>query len=175
MLKSRASEFRKLHCEGEAKFIVKNLTPSIKLPYYWLVLAAQTEGIIGDELLAFINNEERVPPAPGGWQPKASVLNNALYLKGISGELHSPYLVHALTMLDLRQQANRAAQSVVSLGKINSMRIRVPQLTEQRRVVADQDAWQMEVDGLKLFQAETAAELDALLPAILDKAFKGKL
>jgi type I restriction enzyme S subunit len=31
-----------------------------------------------------------------------------------------------------------------------------------------------EVDALKRLQAETAAELDALLPAILDKAFKGE-
>jgi hypothetical protein len=29
--------------------------------------------------------------------------------------------------------------------------------------------------ALKRLQAETAAELDALLPAILDKAFKGEL
>jgi len=32
-----------------------------------------------------------------------------------------------------------------------------------------------EVDALKRLQTETAAELDALLPSILDKAFKGKL
>jgi type I restriction enzyme S subunit len=32
-----------------------------------------------------------------------------------------------------------------------------------------------EVDALKRLQAETAAELDALLPAILDRAFKGEL
>jgi len=31
------------------------------------------------------------------------------------------------------------------------------------------------VDALKRLQAETVAELDALLPAILDKAFKGEL
>jgi hypothetical protein len=30
-------------------------------------------------------------------------------------------------------------------------------------------------DVLKRLQAETAAELDALLPAILDRAFKGEL
>jgi type I restriction enzyme S subunit len=30
------------------------------------------------------------------------------------------------------------------------------------------------VSHLKRLQAETAAELDALLPAILDKAFKGQ-
>jgi type I restriction enzyme S subunit len=32
-----------------------------------------------------------------------------------------------------------------------------------------------EVDGLKRLQAETAAELDALMPSILDKAFRGQL
>lgn len=37
------------------------------------------------------------------------------------------------------------------------------------------DALQAEVDGMRRLQAETAAELDALLPAILDKAFKGEL
>jgi hypothetical protein len=31
------------------------------------------------------------------------------------------------------------------------------------------------VDVLKRLQAETAAELDALFPAILDKAFQGEL
>jgi hypothetical protein len=34
---------------------------------------------------------------------------------------------------------------------------------------------QIEMDGLRRLQAETAAELDALLPSILDKAFKGAL
>jgi type I restriction enzyme S subunit len=32
-----------------------------------------------------------------------------------------------------------------------------------------------EVDALKHLQAETAVELAALLPAILDRAFKGEL
>jgi hypothetical protein len=32
-----------------------------------------------------------------------------------------------------------------------------------------------EVDGLRRLQIETAAELDALLPAIVDRAFKGDL
>ena len=31
------------------------------------------------------------------------------------------------------------------------------------------------VDALKHLQAETATELDALLPALLDRAFKGEL
>jgi len=51
----------------------------------------------------------------------------------------------------------------------------VPSLPEQSRIVAELDALQAEVDALKRLQAETSAELDALLPAILDRAFKGEL
>jgi len=37
------------------------------------------------------------------------------------------------------------------------------------------DTSQAEVDRLKRLQAETADQLDALLPAILDHAFQGEL
>ncbi|MGA2034206.1 MAG: hypothetical protein ABSG68_18330 [Thermoguttaceae bacterium] len=37
------------------------------------------------------------------------------------------------------------------------------------------DELQAKVDCLKAVQAQTAAELDALLPSVLDKAFKGEL
>jgi type I restriction enzyme, S subunit len=52
---------------------------------------------------------------------------------------------------------------------------RIPSLREQRRNVAELDALQAEDDALKRLQASSAAELDALLPAILDRAFKGEL
>jgi type I restriction enzyme S subunit len=45
----------------------------------------------------------------------------------------------------------------------------------QPRIVAELDASQAEADALKRLQAETAADLDALLPALLDRAFKGEL
>ena len=44
-----------------------------------------------------------------------------------------------------------------------------------RYTVAELAALQAEVDGPKRLQAETAAELDALLPALLDRAFHGEL
>ena len=37
------------------------------------------------------------------------------------------------------------------------------------------DTWQAEVDALKSLQTETAAGLEVLLPAILNRAFKGEL
>ncbi len=48
-------------------------------------------------------------------------------------------------------------------------------LPEQSRIVAYLDALQARVDALRHLQAETGAELDALMPAVLDKAFKGEM
>lgn len=47
----------------------------------------------------------------------------------------------------------------------------IPPISWQNRLAEVQ----AQVDRLKRLQTETAAELDALLPSILDKAFKGKL
>ena len=55
-------------------------------------------------------------------------------------------------------------------------------LTDHRRIAAELDALQAEVDALKRLRAETtvkntgqaAAELDALLPAALDRVLKGE-
>lgn len=63
----------------------------------------------------------------------------------------------------------------INQGHIFSTCIPAPPLPEQHRIVAELDALQTQVDALKCLQAETAVELDALLPAILDRAFKGEL
>lgn len=63
----------------------------------------------------------------------------------------------------------------INQGHILSTQIPVPPLAEQRRIVAELDALQAEVDTLKRLHAETAAELNALLPSILDRAFSGGL
>ncbi len=59
--------------------------------------------------------------------------------------------------------------------KLRSLSLPEVPLPEQRRIVAELDALQAEVDALKRLQAETSAELDALLPSILDRAFRGSL
>lgn len=68
-----------------------------------------------------------------------------------------------------------SASPHLNIGAMRHFRFRLPGLPEQRRIVAELDALQAEVDALKRLQAETAAELDALLPAILDRALKGEL
>lgn len=48
--------------EGEAQLSGKKFKPAIERPYRWRDWAAQSDGITGDELLAFINNEEATRP-----------------------------------------------------------------------------------------------------------------
>ncbi len=59
--------------------------------------------------------------------------------------------------------------------KLKTLPIPLPSVPEQRRIVSYLDSLQAKVDALKQLQAETATELDAMLPSILDKAFKGDL
>jgi type I restriction enzyme M protein len=48
--------------EEEAKMSGKRFRPALDSPYRWRDWAAKAEGITGDELIAFVNNEEAVRP-----------------------------------------------------------------------------------------------------------------
>ncbi len=74
-----------------------------------------------------------------------------------------------------RERKQMTGQANVNSRKLKALPIRLPPLTEQRRIVSCLDTFQAKVDSLKKLQKQTAAELDALLPSILDKAFKGEL
>ena len=60
-------------------------------------------------------------------------------------------------------------------GKLLNTKIIVPPIPQQWQIVAELDTLRAEVDALQRLQGETAAQFDALLPSILDKAFKGEL
>jgi len=51
-----------LQREGEAQLAGKKFKPAIEPPYRWRDWAAKSDGITGDELLAFINHEETTRP-----------------------------------------------------------------------------------------------------------------
>jgi len=63
----------------------------------------------------------------------------------------------------------------LNLNDLRAVPVPLPSGCEQRRIVTRLNALQLHVDTLKRLGAETAAELGALLPAILDRAFKGEL
>jgi type I restriction enzyme S subunit len=59
----------------------------------------------------------------------------------------------------------------LGLTALGNIQVPVPTIEEQQSF----DSLQKEVDHLKALQVETATALDALPPAILDRAFKGEL
>jgi type I restriction enzyme S subunit len=62
----------------------------------------------------------------------------------------------------------------VNIRHIRNVKINVPPLLEQRRIVAHLDALQSKLDALRRHQTQTAAELDALLPAVQDPGIQGR-
>jgi type I restriction enzyme, S subunit len=72
-------------------------------------------------------------------------------------------------------QVEGSAQPSLNAEKVLETQLPLPPLSQQRRIVEELDALQAQVNALKKLQTETAAELDALLPSILDKAFAGNL
>jgi len=72
----------------------------------------------------------------------------------------------------LKQQCGMATLNQEHVRNIPFPRL---SLSEQRIRITEMDALQTEVDSLKRMHTDTSAELNALLPAILDRAFKGEL
>lgn len=123
-----------------------------------LVSIAATIGAVG-----ILDFDCCVPDSIVGVTPKAGADSEFLY----------HYLAYIRSHLE--SIAPQSAQKNINLQILSPLP--VPRLSnaEQRRIVAELDTLQAEVDTLKRHQRDTAAELDALLPAILDRAFRGEL
>jgi type I restriction enzyme S subunit len=100
-------------------------------------------------------------------------------IKPLRDKLDGQYLCYVLKSSWIRDRMQEKSRGDmiphIVLGEISRFPIPVPPLAEQRRIVAYLNDLQAKVDSLKALQTQTQAELDALLPSILDKAFKGEL
>jgi type I restriction enzyme S subunit len=96
-----------------------------------------------------------------------------------SGHALARYLYWALqsrTVTDTIQSATKGSTfKEITLGRLRTIPVPLPPLSEQQRIVAYLDELQARIERLKFLQAKTAAELDAMLPSILDRAFNGEL
>ncbi len=92
---------------------------------------------------------------------------------GIDSEFIYYYLGYLRQHLE--EIAPQSAQKNINLQILSELPVPRLTLPKQHRIVEELDVLQGEENALKRLQAETAAELDALLPSILDKAFKGEL
>ena len=91
--------------------------------------------------------------------------------------IDSEFIYHYLGYLrfHLEEIAPQSAQKNINIGILATLPVPNLPIVEQRRIVAYLDDLQAKVEALEHLQAQNAAELDALLPSILDKAFKGEL
>jgi type I restriction enzyme S subunit len=92
---------------------------------------------------------------------------------GFDSEYLYYYLGYARKHLE--QIAPQTAQKNINLKILSLLPVPALSLDEQRQIVDYLNHQQSKIDSLKQLQAQTAAELDAMLPAVLDKAFKGEL
>jgi type I restriction enzyme S subunit len=86
--------------------------------------------------------------------------------------LRAPYLqdrIHA------RSRGDMIRHLVLVLREIKDLLVPMPSLGHQLELVAYLDSAQAEIGNVRRVQAESAAELDALLPSVLDRAFRGEL
>lgn len=76
------------------------------------------------------------------------------------------------------QNAKGTSPTMKKISQKTVMKIPFPSdlpLPEQHRIVKELDALRIETDALLHLQATTSVECDALLPSILDRAFRGEL
>lgn len=119
----------------------------------------QTRGRTGRLMFEATTNQAccAVLPAPSSFEPR-----------------FMQYWLRSL-YVEMREKSHGGAQPNWNGQMIKNIEIAIPPLPEQRHIVAYLDELQAKIDALRRLQAETGAGLDALMPAVMDRAFKGEL
>jgi type I restriction enzyme, S subunit len=147
-------------------------------PEYFANIAPQRIPQRGDILYTAVGATYGTPCIVDTDQPFCFQRHIAI-IKPNSELVETRFLKLVLSSSYIYDQATRSitgsAQPTVPLKGIRNFNIPLPSLVEQRRIVAYLDGLQAQVEALKAMQAATAAELDALLPSVLDRAFRGEL
>jgi type I restriction enzyme S subunit len=133
----------------------------------------------GDILFARMGTVGRccvVPKEADGW-----IYNYHLIRVALDRTKAEPRYIHWLIRASedieakLGDKKRGATREGVNSKIVALLPCRVPPLEEQRRIVAYLDSVQARLASLRQLQSETQEELDALLPSVLDRAFKGEL
>jgi type I restriction enzyme, S subunit len=85
------------------------------------------------------------------------------------------YFLRSKTVFFREWVARGQGQPNLNTEMVKTMSFPRPPLSEQLAISKHFDDLRAKVDALKKLQSETGAELDALMPSILDKAFRGEL
>ncbi|MBI4715476.1 MAG: restriction endonuclease subunit S [Nitrospirae bacterium] len=130
-------------------------TPSKLDPFYWLVhtfpsAVLRVNAAINQDMKALTVNKELIPEF-----------------------LCALFWAYNPRILQLIEKSTHDTRKLLT-EKLLDIKIPVPPLIVQRRFVSELNTLKNEVDTLNGLQTETSEELDALLPSILDEAFRDR-
>jgi len=148
------------------------------VPEYFEKIRPQRKAKLGDILYSAVGATLGIP-AIVDQQEDFCFQRHIAIIKPNRAKLDSKflwYLMRSATIFDFAwANTTGSAQPTVPLNAIRKIPVVVPPLDEQRRIVAYLDGLQAKVNALRGLQSETQEELDALLPSVLDMAFRGEL
>lgn len=188
--KARATEYPERTLESMADFLDGRRVPLNEnqraarrgpYPYYGASgVIDHVDDYLFDEPLLLLSEDganllNRSTPIAFVARGKYWVNNHAHVLEPKVGVADLEFLAYALSDFDVTVFNFASAQAKLNQKNARRIKFPLPPLGEQRRIVTELHALQEQVFVLARLQTETAAELDALLPAILDRAFKGEL
>jgi restriction endonuclease S subunit len=93
------------------------------------------------------------------------------YLRGAQGQLQ----LRSREKGDWKREKVGFRLTELNVADMRKVPVPVPPLAEQRRIVEYVEKVRSRVDTMRDIQVRTAAEIDAMLPAIVDRAFQGDL
>jgi len=133
----------------------------------------------GDILFARMGTVGRcciVPPEAENWLINYHIIRVALDRSKVEPR-YVHWIIRASADVEtyLNAKIRGATRQGVNSTIVGGLPCRIPPLSEQQRIVSYLDGLQAKVDAVRRLQTETAAELDALLPAVLHRAFRGEL
>ncbi len=155
---------------------IQNLKyPDAPFNYFDGVVAPQHLVQRGDVLFAW--SGQIVSLGAHIWNQEESVLNQHIFRVVSKCDVLPRFAQEGLNALvtQMKRQVRGLEMFHIRKQELNRLPFPLPTVDEQWRIVAHLDALQAKADALRTLQSETATELDALLPAVLAKAFAGQL
>jgi len=110
---------------------------------------------------------------------RACLTQRLMLLRTDEKFVNTKYVLHFINSTCFKNQILDICRGLTTphIRVEDAPKIKIPfsPLPEQRRIVAHLDALQAKIAAVQQHQAATQARLEALLPSILDRAFKGEL
>lgn len=158
-----------------APSVAKKVRPEAVLQYGDVLIASSAAGCLGR--VAYFDDPKRTTSVDTHISVARAnrdlILPEYLYayLRGAQGQLQ----LRSRERGDWQREKIGFRLTELNIGDLRRVPIPLPPISEQKQISEYIEDLYGKVDSLKHLQERARAELDALLPSILDKAFRGEL